>query len=166
MQDVLLVLIIFAFFSCGSAVQGAGSRLAFSYARDGALPGSTWISEVSQRFKTPANALFGGALVTVVFIGLAALALPGLDWTAAAWLLPAFALTVLTLAVSTVMEPVPSAVGVALWWVVSVALVGHLAGDGVAAFHADGQVVCVVLIAVAGLVLARRSEAFERGTWA
>ena len=32
MQDVLLVLIIFAFFSCGSAVQGAGSRLAFSYA--------------------------------------------------------------------------------------------------------------------------------------
>ena len=71
MQDVLLVLIIFAFFSCGSAVQGAGSRLAFSYARDGALPGSKWISEVSPRFKTPANALFGGALVTVVFIGLA-----------------------------------------------------------------------------------------------
>ena len=71
MQDVLLILIIFAFFSCGSAVQGAGSRLAFSYARDGALPGSKWISEVSQRFKTPANALFGGALVTVVFIGLA-----------------------------------------------------------------------------------------------
>ena len=71
MQDVLLVLIIFAFFSCGSAVQGVGSRLAFSYARDGALPGSKWISEVSQRFKTPANALFGGALVTVVFIGLA-----------------------------------------------------------------------------------------------
>ncbi len=52
-------------------MQGAGSRLAFSYARDGALPGSKWISEVSQRFKTPANALFGGALVTVVFIGLA-----------------------------------------------------------------------------------------------
>ena len=71
MQDVLLILIVFAFFSCGSAVQGAGSRLAFSYARDGALPGSKWISEVSQRFKTPANALFGGALITVVFIGLA-----------------------------------------------------------------------------------------------
>jgi amino acid transporter len=70
LQDVLLILIIFAFVSCGSAVQGAGSRLAFSYARDGALPGSKWISEVSTRFKTPANALFGGALVTVVFIGL------------------------------------------------------------------------------------------------
>jgi amino acid transporter len=71
MQDIMLALIIFAFFSCGSAVQGAGSRLAFSYARDGALPGSKWISAVSERFKTPANALFGGALVTVVFIGLA-----------------------------------------------------------------------------------------------
>jgi amino acid transporter len=31
---------------------------------------SKWISAVSERFKTPANALFGGALVTVVFIGL------------------------------------------------------------------------------------------------
>jgi amino acid transporter len=71
LQEVMLALIVVAFFSCGSAVQGAGSRLAFSYARDGALPGSKWISEVSQRFKTPANALFGGALVTVVFIGLA-----------------------------------------------------------------------------------------------
>jgi len=70
MQDVLLGLIILAFFSCGSAVQGAGSRLAFSYARDGALPGSKWIATVSERFKTPANALFAGALVTVVFIGL------------------------------------------------------------------------------------------------
>ena len=70
LQEMLLVLIIFAFFSCGTSVQGAGSRLAFSYARDGALPGSRWISAVSERFKTPANALFGGALVTVVFIGL------------------------------------------------------------------------------------------------
>jgi len=70
LQDVLLALIILAFFSCGSAVQGAGSRLAFSYARDGALPASKWISAVSERFKTPANALFGGALITVVFIGL------------------------------------------------------------------------------------------------
>src|ERR1700685_862853 len=44
LQDALLVLIIFAFFSCGTSVQGAGSRLAFSYARDGALPASKWIS--------------------------------------------------------------------------------------------------------------------------
>src|SRR5438876_12075125 len=71
LQEVMLALIVVAFFSCGSSVQGVGSRLAFSYARDGALPGSKWIAEVSQRFKTPANALFGGALVTVVFVALA-----------------------------------------------------------------------------------------------
>jgi amino acid transporter len=68
LQDVLLLLIIFAFFSCGTSVQGAGSRLAFSYARDGALPGSTWIAHVSPRFKTPINALLGGAMVTVLFV--------------------------------------------------------------------------------------------------
>jgi amino acid transporter len=69
LQEAILGLIVIAFFSCGSAVQAAGSRLAFSYARDGALPGSTWISAVSERFKTPANALFAGALITVVFVG-------------------------------------------------------------------------------------------------
>jgi amino acid transporter len=68
LQDFLLLMIVFAFFSCGSSIQGAGSRLAFSYARDGALPGSSWISRVNARFKTPVNALLMGAVITVLFI--------------------------------------------------------------------------------------------------
>jgi amino acid transporter len=68
LQECLILLIIFAFFSCGTSVQGAGSRLAFSYARDGALPASKWIATINERFKTPVNALFGGALITVVFV--------------------------------------------------------------------------------------------------
>jgi amino acid transporter len=68
MQDFLLLLIIFAFFSCGSAVQGAGSRLAFSFGRDGALPGSGLLSKVHPRFRTPVNALITGALVSVLFV--------------------------------------------------------------------------------------------------
>lgn len=68
LQDLLLLLIIFAFFSCGTSVQGAGSRLAFSYARDGALPASRWASKVHRRFHTPVNALLGGAVVTVLFV--------------------------------------------------------------------------------------------------
>ncbi len=68
MQDCLLLLIIFAFFSCGTSVQGAGSRLAFSYARDGAVPASGWISKVNSRFGTPVNALITGAVVTVLFV--------------------------------------------------------------------------------------------------
>ncbi|MBV8064288.1 MAG: amino acid permease [Actinobacteria bacterium] len=67
LQDVLLLLIIFAFFSCGSSVQGAGGRLAFSFARDGALPGASWIARVNQRFKTPANAILMGTVITVLF---------------------------------------------------------------------------------------------------
>jgi amino acid transporter len=66
-QDILLLLIIFAFFSCGTSVQGAGSRLAFSYARDGALPASKWVGRVHPRFKTPVNALMAGVVVTVLF---------------------------------------------------------------------------------------------------
>jgi amino acid transporter len=68
LQDALLLLIIFAFFSCGTSIQGAGSRLAFSYARDGALPGAGWIAQVHQRFRTPVNALLAGAAVTVLFV--------------------------------------------------------------------------------------------------
>ena len=68
LQDLLLVVIIFAFFSCGTSIQGAGSRLAFSYARDGALPKSEWVARVSDRFKTPVNALVSGAAITVLFV--------------------------------------------------------------------------------------------------
>ena len=64
LQDFLLLLIIFAFFSCGTSVQGAGAGSRFSFARDGALPGSRVALEgVSQRFQTPVNALLPGAVV-------------------------------------------------------------------------------------------------------
>ena len=66
LQDILLMLVVFAFFSCGSSVQGAGARLAFSYARDGAVPGSKALSKVSTRFHTPVNALLIGAAVPIV----------------------------------------------------------------------------------------------------
>ena len=68
LQDVALLLIIYAFFSCGTSIQGAGSRLAFSYARDGALPASRWISKVSARHRVPVNALLGGAVISVLFM--------------------------------------------------------------------------------------------------
>jgi amino acid transporter len=48
-------------------VQGAGARLAFSFARDGAIPGGKFLSRVSHRFHTPINALLVGALVTMGF---------------------------------------------------------------------------------------------------
>lgn len=68
MQDFLLCLIIFAFFSCGTSIQGAASRLMFSFARDGALPASRSISKVHDRFRTPVNALVIGAVITALFV--------------------------------------------------------------------------------------------------
>jgi amino acid transporter len=65
-QDVLLVVVIYAFFSCGSSVQAAGARLTFSYARDGALPGGRALSRVSKRFRTPVNALLLAAVITTL----------------------------------------------------------------------------------------------------
>jgi amino acid transporter len=67
LQDALTLLVIFAFFSCGTSVQGAGSRVAFSYARDGALPGAGWIARVHPTLRTPVNALLVGAVVPVLF---------------------------------------------------------------------------------------------------
>src|ERR1700728_2183886 len=67
-QDIALLLLIFAFFSCGSSIQGAGSRLLFSYARDGAPPAAKSIAKVHPRFKTPVNALLAGAVVSALFV--------------------------------------------------------------------------------------------------
>jgi len=66
-QDLFLLVVCIAFFSCGTAVQGAGSRLTYSYARDGAVPASTWVRRVSPRFHTPVNALLIAGIVPVLF---------------------------------------------------------------------------------------------------
>jgi amino acid transporter len=65
---IALLLLLFAFFSCGTSIQGAGSRLMFSYARDRALSASAWVSSVHKTFKTPINALLSGAVVTALFV--------------------------------------------------------------------------------------------------
>jgi amino acid transporter len=67
-QDFFLLIVCVAFFSCGTAVQGAGSRLVYSYARDGAIPASGWVRKVSPRFGTPVNAVLVGAVVPVLFV--------------------------------------------------------------------------------------------------
>jgi amino acid transporter len=66
-QDLFLVMVVVAFFSCGTAVQGAGSRLVYSYARDRVLPFSAKLSTVSKRFHTPINALIVACVVPVLF---------------------------------------------------------------------------------------------------
>jgi amino acid transporter len=71
-QDIILAFVCFAFFSCGTAIQAAASRVVYSYSRDEALPGWRVGCKVSERFRTPVVALLlGGALLPVLFTLLA-----------------------------------------------------------------------------------------------
>jgi amino acid transporter len=70
-QDIALVIVAFAFFSCGLAIQAAAARVIFSYSRDHALPASRVLSRVSPRFKTPVNALLVAAVIPALFALLA-----------------------------------------------------------------------------------------------
>ena len=71
LTDFILILICFAFFSCGTAVQGAGARVAFSYARDRAIPGHGVIRKVSPKHETPVVAILLGAVIAALFTLLA-----------------------------------------------------------------------------------------------
>ncbi|MGC1381882.1 MAG: amino acid permease [Candidatus Baltobacteraceae bacterium] len=68
LQDFFLVMVIVAFFSCGTAVQGAGARVAYALARDGALPLSEKLKAISARHRTPANAILAGTVVPFLFL--------------------------------------------------------------------------------------------------
>ena len=54
---VFLVIAVTAFLSCVLSLQAAASRLLFSFARDGMIPGHRWLSKVTTGSKVPANAL-------------------------------------------------------------------------------------------------------------
>ena len=90
-----------------------------------------------------------------------ALALPGLDWTAAAWLLPTLGLTLAGLGLATSIGPVAAGSLVGVTWVFVVVGAWRASGDPLTAFGAGGQIVCLlVALAGAAVVLARR-DAFE-----
>ncbi len=67
LQDVFLLLVCIAFFSCGTAVQAAGSRVAFAYGRDGSVPFGSVLGSISRRFRTPVWALGIGTVVPILF---------------------------------------------------------------------------------------------------
>jgi len=54
---IFLVVALLAFISCVLSLQAAASRLLYSFARDGMLPGHAWLAKVSDRSKVPTNAL-------------------------------------------------------------------------------------------------------------
>jgi hypothetical protein len=98
---------------------------------------------------------------SVIVAGLAALALPRLDWTAAAWLLPSIGLSVTSLALSSFWRPVWASGAVAFVWIAGVVgaeLVGH---HQLAAFRGSGQLTFLVVLVAALVVLVARRESFD-----
>ena len=65
-SKVFLVVTVVAFISCVLSLQAAGSRLLYAFARDRMLPGSRWLSHVSERHAVPTNALLVVCVVPVL----------------------------------------------------------------------------------------------------
>jgi len=67
LQSGMLAIVVYCFFSCGTAVQAAATRVIFSYARDGALPGARVLRKVAPRLKTPINAIAVATIAPAIF---------------------------------------------------------------------------------------------------
>ncbi|MBG6213976.1 MAG: amino acid permease [Cryobacterium sp.] len=63
---IFLVVALTAFLSCVLSLQAAASRLLFSFARDGMVPGHTWLATVSPRTAVPTNALIVSCSIPVL----------------------------------------------------------------------------------------------------
>lgn len=97
---------------------------------------------------------------TLVITGLGGLLLADLGWEAAAWLLPALALTTTTLALSSRFAPVWAAAGVLTTWLAAVLLAWQGTGDRLGLFGGAGQLAALAVIAVGALALMRQRTAF------
>jgi amino acid transporter len=64
---IFLVIALTAFLSCVLSLEAAASRLIFSFARDGMIPGHTWLARVSQRTAVPTNALIVACSIPLLF---------------------------------------------------------------------------------------------------
>lgn len=94
---------------------------------------------------------------------LASALLPSLGWTAVGWLLPALALTTVTLTLGSWLDPLAASGVVTGVWLAAVWLVTLPARDPLVLFRADTQLWFATLFAVAGLVLVLRRQTWEEG---
>jgi amino acid transporter len=65
--DLLAAGIAIAMWFCGLSSLAAAGRMLFAFSRDDGIPGSGWLKRVSTRYRTPANALLGVAVVSWLF---------------------------------------------------------------------------------------------------
>lgn len=65
-SKIFLCIAITAFISCVLSLQAAGSRLLYAFARDRMLPGSHWLTKMSERHAVPANALLVACVIPIL----------------------------------------------------------------------------------------------------
>jgi amino acid transporter len=65
-EKPFLVLVLVAFLACGIAVQATAGRVAYSFARDGMLPGSSVLRRVTAHSKVPVIAILVTAVVSAL----------------------------------------------------------------------------------------------------
>jgi signal transduction histidine kinase len=98
-------------------------------------------------------------VVATVVVGAAAVALPGADWTAAAWILPALGLTLASLALSTFMPTYWAAGTVTLLWFATMIATEAVSTERFTAFRGPGQeVFFAVAVGSSGLIAWRRER--------
>ena len=102
-------------------------------------------------------------VVTIALAALAALALPGFGWSAAAWLLPSLGLTIASLALATYVAPLTAFGAVSVTWLAVVLLTAFSSDDRLAPFGAGAQAAFVVLACCAAVVVALRHDHLELG---
>ena len=106
-------------------------------------------------------------LVTTVLLGaVAAVALPELNWTAVAWLLPALGLVAAALALATFVAPLPAAVIVAIAWVAVTAtgaVFAPTSGELRSLFVESIQLLFLAITLISGVALLLRRDRFEQG---
>jgi hypothetical protein len=92
---------------------------------------------------------------SVMIASVTVVALPSLDWTAVAWVVPSLALTLATLALSTAIRPARAAVVVTATWLAIASTVAYRGSDTLATFRASGQLLLLGVIATSIVVLAQ-----------
>ncbi len=66
LKNILIVGIVVANYLCALAGLTSTSRMMFAFSRDGGLPFSKALSSVSRKYRTPVNAIWWGAVLSIV----------------------------------------------------------------------------------------------------
>ncbi|NRQ31184.1 zf-HC2 domain-containing protein [Nonomuraea sp. NN258] len=134
--------------------------VAIAYGRDGDPAHEIGLAAPYSMFRLM---LMRAAAVVAVSSALAlaaGLLLPGGAWTSAAWLLPALALTSLTLALSSRFDPRLCGAAVAAAWLVVIAMT-NLRGPNLALFDSAGQLGYLAVVAGSVIVIVVRRREFS-----